>query len=218
MKLGGSAHLAALSLLLAVASCDATGLAVTDPAREDEEEVFCISSRAELSYIISPDAIPALTDPTFVAADHFDASYLEDDNRVIALVLDGEPLAFPIKVLQGHEIVNLNWGSTRLSISYCPLTGTGMVFDRSAIGEARDRPRMRRYRKILRNQHPTEYAVRAGNPQSQSCLQLRPARALGFVPWCVSLQSNLMVKSPEIFVWVTQSWLPNGLGSSRQMS
>ena len=125
-----------LVAVLAVASCDATGLAVTDPAQEDEEEVFCIGSRAELSYITSPDAIPALTDPAFVASGHVDASYLEDDDRVIALLLDGEPLAFPIKVLQWHEIVNLNRGSTRLSISYCPLTGTGLVFDRSAVGGA----------------------------------------------------------------------------------
>ena len=89
-----------------------------------------------MSYIIAPDAIPALADPAFVASDHVDASYLEDHDRVIALLLDGEALAFPIKVLRWHEIVNLNRGSTRLSISYCPLTGTGLVFDRSAVGGA----------------------------------------------------------------------------------
>ena len=137
MTLGRSVHLAELSLLLAVASCDdAADLAATGPAREDEREVFCLSSRAGLSYSIPVDAIPALTDPAFVVSDHVDASYLEDHDPVIAVLLDGEPLAFPIKLLRWHEIVNLNRGSTRLSVSYCPLTGSGLVFDRSAVGGA----------------------------------------------------------------------------------
>ena len=136
MKLVGWARVASLGLLLIATACDATGPAVTDPVEEDDQEVFCLSSRAGMSYIIPLDAIPALTDPVLVPSDDVGASYLEDDDRVIALLLDGEPLAFPIKLLQWHEIVNLNRGSTRLSISYCPLTGTGLVFDRSAVGGA----------------------------------------------------------------------------------
>lgn len=81
---------------------------------------------------VGKDGIPALTDPTFVSAE--EATYLEATNRVIGVVMDGEALAIPHNILWQHEIVNLNRGSEQLAITYCPLTGTSMTFDREAVG------------------------------------------------------------------------------------
>lgn len=128
-------HVAPLGLLLAAVACDASSpLAGADPAEEDG--VFCRAPSAELTFIVGRDGIPALTDPTFVSPDHPDASYLEDEDGVIALLLDGEPLAFPLKILRWHENVNLNRAGAQLAVSYCPLTGTALTFDRSALGGA----------------------------------------------------------------------------------
>ncbi|MBI3606921.1 MAG: DUF3179 domain-containing protein [Nitrospirae bacterium] len=73
------------------------------------------------------DGIPALTDPTFVPASS--AAFLQDDDRVIGLQLNGPARAYPIKILNWHEVVNDRVGGAPVVVTYCPLCGTGMVFD-----------------------------------------------------------------------------------------
>ncbi len=84
---------------------------------------------------VARDGIPALTDPGFVSAfPQLENAYLDAEDRVIGIVVDGEPLAIPHNTLWWHEIVNLNRGGIQLAVTYCPLTGSSMVFDRSALG------------------------------------------------------------------------------------
>ncbi|MFB6248966.1 MAG: DUF3179 domain-containing protein [Salinibacter sp.] len=66
-----------------------------------------------------------------------EAEGLDDGNRIIGLVLDGQALAVPHNVLWSHEIVNVdNWGGRRFAVTYCPLTGSSLAFDRSVIDGA----------------------------------------------------------------------------------
>ncbi len=78
------------------------------------------------------DGIPALTDPTLVPVDAPGAGYLRDFDRVIGIRVGDEEIAIPLNIGWWHEIVNLQRGSLRLSITHCPLTGSSLVFDRSA--------------------------------------------------------------------------------------
>ena len=73
------------------------------------------------------DGIPALTDPEFVLAAQ--ADYLAPDDRVLGLKLDGEARAYPIAILNWHEIVNDRIGGRAVAVTYCPLCGTGIAFD-----------------------------------------------------------------------------------------
>lgn len=73
------------------------------------------------------DGIPALLEPKFVKAR--EARFLENDDRVLAVVIQGEAKAYPIKILNWHEIVNDTIGGRPILITYCPLCGTGMAFD-----------------------------------------------------------------------------------------
>jgi hypothetical protein len=82
------------------------------------------------------DGIPALTDPTFVAPDSPEAEYLRGDDRVIGVEIAGEFLAIPLNIGWWHEVVNLNRGALRLAITHCPLTGSSLAFDRSAVDGA----------------------------------------------------------------------------------
>jgi hypothetical protein len=77
----------------------------------------------------SADAIPALTDPTFVAINSAEAGYLRDEHIVMGVVLNGEAKAYPQNIGWWHEIVNDVVGGSPVIVSFCPLTGTGMVFD-----------------------------------------------------------------------------------------
>ncbi len=73
------------------------------------------------------DGIPALTDPENVAAS--DSSWADDDT-VIGVELGRQARAYPLAILEWHELVNDRLGGRAILVSYCPLCGTGMVFDR----------------------------------------------------------------------------------------
>ncbi len=79
-----------------------------------------------------PDAIPALTEPAFIDAEA--AHYLVDSDRVLGLVVDGEARAYPHNILWWHEVVNDRFGERWISVSYCPLTGSGLAMDATING------------------------------------------------------------------------------------
>ena len=86
---------------------------------------------------VGRDGIPALTDPMFFTTELQDeTSYLSDGSRVIGVQVDGEWLAIPHNLMYRHEIVNLNRGSQQLAVTYCPLTGSALTFDRASVGGA----------------------------------------------------------------------------------
>ena len=111
-----------------------TELGGTGVLVEEPNEVFCNVAVDELTSVLIPEAIPALEDPPFIPADHADASYVVDDARVVGFMLEGEPLAIPLNVLRFHEIVNLTRATMGIAVTFCPLTGSSLVFDRSNIG------------------------------------------------------------------------------------
>ena len=96
--------------------------------------VFCNVSTDELASVLGPDGIISLQDPPFIPADHADASYVADNERVVGFILEGEPLAIPLNVLRFHEVVNLTRATVSLAVTFCPLTGSSLVFDRSGLG------------------------------------------------------------------------------------
>jgi hypothetical protein len=82
------------------------------------------------------DGIPALSDPIRVSVDGPGLSCLRDDDRVIGIEVGGTYVAVPHNILWWHEIVNFNSLGIPLAVSYCPLTGSSMVFDRRSVSEA----------------------------------------------------------------------------------
>ncbi|MFW6079821.1 MAG: DUF3179 domain-containing (seleno)protein [Gemmatimonadota bacterium] len=62
------------------------------------------------------------------------AAHLADDDPVIGLLVDDEPLAIPHSILWLHETENLDRGDLRPAITYCPLTGSSLALDGSAVG------------------------------------------------------------------------------------
>ena len=119
-------------LILATVGVWACGDGVTLP--QSYLTALCLELQAELISGAVKDGIPALTDPTFVAVGDAKADYLLGTDRVIGLEVAGEYIAIPHNILWWHEIVNLN--DVGLAVTYCPLTGSSMVFDRGAAGGA----------------------------------------------------------------------------------
>lgn len=73
------------------------------------------------------DGIPALTEPEFITAE--EAGYLNPEDRVLGIYLQGEAKAYPMRILNWHEIVNDTVGGKAVVVSYCPLTGSGVAFE-----------------------------------------------------------------------------------------
>ena len=59
---------------------------------------------------------------------------MEDADPVIALEIEGESKAYPLDILQGHEIVNDELSGVPVSVTYCPLCNTAIVFERDLDG------------------------------------------------------------------------------------
>jgi len=62
-------------------------------------------------------------------------NYLRNDDLVLGIVVDGKPRAYPHPILDWHEIVNERSGGRPFTISYCPLTGTGIAVDGTIAGQ-----------------------------------------------------------------------------------
>ena len=77
------------------------------------------------------DAIPSIDDPEYWSASEAE-QYMRDQDRVIGVYLDGQARAYPQRILVWHEIVNDSIAGQRVAISYCPLTGTGLGFERGS--------------------------------------------------------------------------------------
>lgn len=72
------------------------------------------------------DGIPAILKPAFLKAT--EAGFLTDQDPVLGLVDKGEAKAYPIKILNWHEIVNDTLAGKPVVVTYCPLCGTGIGF------------------------------------------------------------------------------------------
>ncbi|MDJ0640605.1 MAG: DUF3179 domain-containing protein [Paracoccaceae bacterium] len=74
------------------------------------------------------DGIPAIDGPQFLTVS--DETGLKGPEPVVTVELDGQrPRAYPVRYLMWHEIVNDRIGEIPVSVTYCPLCNSFMVFD-----------------------------------------------------------------------------------------
>lgn len=88
------------------------------PARIRLEEVVWGGVRFE--------GIPALDRPAHVAA--AEAEYLRDDEVVYGVSAGGEHRAYPDRILSWHEMTNDVVGGEPVTLSYCTLCGTAVLY------------------------------------------------------------------------------------------
>ncbi|UII80295.1 DUF3179 domain-containing protein [Flagellimonas sp. CMM7] len=74
------------------------------------------------------DGIPALVNP--IMADVQAINYLRDTDLVIGIKNGDDVRAYSHAILDWHEIINDNLDDVSVAITYCPLTGTGIGWDR----------------------------------------------------------------------------------------
>jgi hypothetical protein len=77
------------------------------------------------------DAIPAIDEPKYILVNddgpNIDQSKIPaSDDLIIGMIADGEPIAYPHSILNWHEVLNHKIEDDNITISFCPLTGTGI--------------------------------------------------------------------------------------------
>lgn len=83
------------------------------------------------------DGIPSLDNPNFVSQQEAE-EWLNEREPVIALEINGEAKAYPIQILIWHEIVNDQLSGVPVSVTFCPLCYSAIVFDRRIDGKTHE--------------------------------------------------------------------------------
>ena len=102
------------------------------PAEEFDLTNLSIPSAEILSGGPVKDGIPALTNPDFVSVDQ--VSFLKAADRVIAVEFDGQARAYPICIMNYHEVINDQINHTAFVVTYSPLCDASLVFNRRVAG------------------------------------------------------------------------------------
>jgi hypothetical protein len=80
-----------------------------------------------------PDGIPPIELPLF-----FDVVDVVDrlplDEAVVALEINGDARAYPVRAMVWHEIVNDTVGGVPVSVTYCPLCNSAVTYERTIDG------------------------------------------------------------------------------------
>jgi hypothetical protein len=76
---------------------------------------------------VKKDAIPALRNPRRVPA--ASATWLLDDESVFGVERNEKTRAYPLRVLDWHELANDVIGGTTVTLSYCTLCGSGILYE-----------------------------------------------------------------------------------------
>ena len=82
------------------------------------------------------DGIPPIDQPEFVTV--AEESELADTEPLISISINGDARGYPLHILMWHEIVNDEVGGIPVTVTFCPLCNTALVFDRRVDGQVLD--------------------------------------------------------------------------------
>lgn len=128
-----------------------TGLVEQDLEYEDglrRARFSLIGRKTDFSYHTVPfddflsggpprDGIRLIDKPTFVSIDAAD-QWLADKEPVISFEINGVQRAYPLQILIWHEVVNDVVGGVPVTVTFCPLCNSAIVFERTVDGRALD--------------------------------------------------------------------------------
>jgi hypothetical protein len=86
--------------------------------------------RPEVVDVLPRDAIPGIDDPAF-GPDFFGDP---DDEMVVVDIGGGPARAYPVRILSYHEVVNDTIDGRPVAVTWCPICGSAVVYDRVVDG------------------------------------------------------------------------------------
>ncbi len=111
---------------------------------EMEKETGINMTEMGVKYLVHPDkiksggppmdGIPSIDSPEYVSVSDAD-EWIEDNELVLAIIYKGKKRVYPLQVLVWHEIANDFIEGDPILITYCPLCGSGIAYERKINGE-----------------------------------------------------------------------------------
>ena len=83
---------------------------------------------------VATDGIPPLEHPNFVTPEEA-SEWLVPSDQVIGVVINGDARAYPRRIIDWHEMVNDTVGGVPVSLAYCTLCGSAILYDGRLDGE-----------------------------------------------------------------------------------
>ncbi len=97
-----------------------------------------------VKYIVDPekiisggppkDGIPSIDNPKYVPVEEA-SKYIQDNELVLGIIYKGVKRVYPLQVMVWHEIVNDEIAGDPVLITYCPLCGSGIAYERKVNNE-----------------------------------------------------------------------------------
>ena len=79
------------------------------------------------------DCLVSIDEPQFESVQEANA-WLSDNDLVFGISINGDVRSYPQRILNRHEIVNDVVGGTPVLVTFCPLCGTAIAFERTVNG------------------------------------------------------------------------------------
>jgi hypothetical protein len=93
--------------------------------------------------------IPAIDNPEVSTA--AEANWLDEDDIIFGIVVNGEARAYPLRIMEVREMVNDTLGGRDLGIPYCTLCGAAQAFFTDQLPEGVERPILRTSGLLIRS-------------------------------------------------------------------
>ena len=119
-------HLPMLILLTIILGCEKT--AEPFSTGRPDAKVWAVPIEEVVDAGVGKDGIPSVDNPQFTKASEVNNAF--DNDFVLGIEYNGTLRAYPIPMLNWHEIINDEINGLSLAITYCPLTGTGIGWSR----------------------------------------------------------------------------------------
>jgi hypothetical protein len=95
------------------------------------------------------NCIPAADNPQFASA--AETTWLDDDDVVFGVEINGESRAYPRQIMEVREMVNDTLGGRDIAMPYCTLCGSAQVYFTDELPDGIDRPIMRTSGLLIRS-------------------------------------------------------------------
>lgn len=118
--------LLSILFIITLNSCDSVSSNQNDSQDNDSKWLIPVSEVVDGGP--GKDGIPSIDAPKFIQAS--EAQFVNDDRMVTGIKVNGEVRLYPHQIMDWHEIVNDEKDNLHYSLTYCPLTGTAIAFNR----------------------------------------------------------------------------------------
>lgn len=121
-------------LLLVLLSVQCSSVSTNGGNENETEEEESVWSIPEENVFIGQgrDGIPSIDDPKFDVTGDID--FIKDDDLITAIQVGDDIRGYPNVILNYHEIVNDRVNGVPVAVTYCPLTGSGLAWNRIVNG------------------------------------------------------------------------------------